>query len=52
MAKSHNPHSDLPPPANVVGVLGWVHRNLLSTPLNIALTVLALYLLYVMLPLC
>ncbi|HPF58565.1 MAG TPA: amino acid ABC transporter permease [Candidatus Competibacteraceae bacterium] len=50
MAKLHTPHPDLPPPANATGVPGWVRRNLLSSPLNITLTVLALYLLYVTLP--
>lgn len=32
-----------------VGVLGWVRRNLFSSPLNTGLTLLALYLLYIVL---
>jgi general L-amino acid transport system permease protein len=50
MAEPHIPHPDLPPPASTVGVVGWLRRNLFSSPLNIALTVLALYLLYAILP--
>src|SRR5690348_6318656 len=34
----------LPPPARMTGPLGWVRENLLSTPLNITLTVLILLL--------
>ncbi|HHW78808.1 MAG TPA: amino acid ABC transporter permease [Xanthomonadaceae bacterium] len=50
MAEARIPHPDLPPPASTVGVVGWLRRNLFSSPLNIALTVLALYLLYAILP--
>ena len=35
-----------PPPASTIGAFGWLHRNLFSSPFNIALTVLASYLLY------
>lgn len=32
---------DQPPPRSTTGVTGWLYTNLLSTPLNIALTVVA-----------
>jgi len=38
------------PPSNTVGTFGWLRRNLFSSPLNAALTILALYLLYSALP--
>lgn len=45
-------HPELPPPRTEVGVLGWVKHNLLSSPLNAAMTVLAiLFLLWVIPPL-
>ena len=50
MTEPHIPHPDLPPPASTIGVVGWLRRNLFSSPLNIALTVLALYLLHAILP--
>ncbi|MEI2741254.1 MAG: amino acid ABC transporter permease [Candidatus Competibacter sp.] len=50
MAEPHVPHPDLPPPASAVGALGWARRNLLSSPFNVALTVLALYLLLTLIP--
>jgi general L-amino acid transport system permease protein len=34
------PIDPLPPPVPVSGAIGWLRQNLLSTPLNIALTVL------------
>ena len=43
-------HPDLPPPRRTTGVVGWVHKNLLSSPLNIALTVLGVYVLYLVVP--
>jgi general L-amino acid transport system permease protein len=50
--RSYEPgsHPDLPPPASTVGVLGWVRKNLFATPLDIALTALALYLIYLLVP--
>ena len=39
-----------PPPASTIGAFGWLHRNLFSSPFNIALTVLASYLLYLTIP--
>jgi general L-amino acid transport system permease protein len=43
-------HPDLPPPPTEVGLRGWLYHNLFSTPLNIGLSMLALFLLYVMVP--
>ena len=50
MAESRAPHPNLPPPPGAVGALGWLRRNLFSSPSNIPLTLLALYLLYVLIP--
>ncbi len=50
MAGTHIPHPDLPPPVSSVGPIGWLRRNLLSSPLNIVLTLLALYLLTIAIP--
>ena len=50
MTQPHVPHPDLPPPVSAVGVSGWLRRNLFSSPLNAALTLLALYLLISLLP--
>jgi general L-amino acid transport system permease protein len=41
---------DLPPPASIVGPWAWVRENLFSSPLNIALTVLSVFLLYAIIP--
>jgi general L-amino acid transport system permease protein len=41
---------DLPPPLASVGGIGWLRRNLLSSPWNAALTLLALYILYLLIP--
>ena len=43
-------HPDLPPPRRTTGVIGWVHKNLLSSPLNIALTVVGVYFLFSIIP--
>jgi len=43
-------HPSLPPPANTVGVIGWVRNNLLSSPSNVILTILTVYFLYVIIP--
>ena len=43
-------HPDLPPPRRTTGVVGWVHKNLLSSPLNIALTLIGLWFLYLVVP--
>ena len=39
-----------PPPVSTVGVLGWMRQNLFSSPVNTALTLLTLYLLYSVVP--
>src|SRR5215831_1163694 len=43
-------HPDLPPPASQVGAIGWARRNLFSSPSNTVLTLVALYLLYLIIP--
>ena len=43
-------HPDLPPPVTEVGVIGWIRHNLFSSTTNIVITVLTLYLLYVIVP--
>jgi general L-amino acid transport system permease protein len=43
-------HPSLPPPMAVSGPVHWVRKNLLSSPLNIALTIVSLYLLYLIVP--
>lgn len=47
---SRAPSPDLSPPASTAGAIGWLRRNLFSSPLNIALTLLAVYLLSLSLP--
>ena len=42
--------ADLPPPVASVGALGWIRRNLFSSPLNTLLTLGALYLIYLAFP--
>jgi len=41
---------DLPPPASEVGIVGWLYKNLFSSPLNIILTVASLAIIYLMVP--
>ncbi len=43
-------HPDLPPPAITRGAIGWVRQNLFSSPTNIAVSVLAVYFVYSVLP--
>ncbi len=52
VATRHPPgsHPDLPPPTMEVGALGWMRRNLFSSPLNTVLTLVGLYLLYLIVP--
>jgi general L-amino acid transport system permease protein len=50
MARKHTPLPDLPPPASTIGVIGWVRTNLLSSPINVVLTLVAIYILYVSIP--
>jgi general L-amino acid transport system permease protein len=40
----------LAPPAATVGVVGWLRQNLFPSPLNAALTLLVLYVLYLAIP--
>ncbi len=49
---THKPgeHPDLPAPASTVGVIGWLRGNLLSSPLNIALTLVGIFLVYILIP--
>jgi general L-amino acid transport system permease protein len=41
---------DLPPPMSVAGPIAWVKGNLFSSPLNIALTLVSVFLLYLAVP--
>ena len=43
-------HPDLPPPVRTTGMVGWVRKNLLSSPLNIALTLFSIWLLWSIVP--
>ena len=43
-------HPDLPPPRNTIGPVAWVRENLLSSPANIVMTILALWFLYKVIP--
>ena len=43
-------HPDLPPPIRTTGVVGWARANLFSSPFNIVLTVLAVWLLASIIP--
>jgi general L-amino acid transport system permease protein len=51
-AKSYEPghHPSLPPPKNLVGWRRWVWDNLFGTVTNTILTLLSIYLLYLILP--
>ncbi|MFQ5467858.1 MAG: amino acid ABC transporter permease, partial [Kiloniellaceae bacterium] len=43
-------HPNLPPPVTSRGAIRWVRENLLSSPTNTVLTLLAIYLVYVVVP--
>lgn len=43
-------HPDLPPPISEVGLIGWCRKNLFATPADAVFTILAVYLLYSILP--
>ena len=51
-AQTYEPgqHPELPPPLTEVGVLGWIKHNLLSSPLNAVLTVVAIWFLWMLIP--
>jgi general L-amino acid transport system permease protein len=42
------PKPSLPPPPNTVGAIGWIRKNLFSSPLNTFLTILSLYVIWVL----
>ncbi|MEC7191008.1 MAG: amino acid ABC transporter permease, partial [Pseudomonadota bacterium] len=50
--KSYLPgtHPDLPPPSSEVGVIGWARKNLFATPADTIFTLLALYVLFSIVP--
>jgi general L-amino acid transport system permease protein len=41
---------DLPPPMSVAGPVAWLRENLFSSPVNIALTIVSVLLLYAIIP--
>ncbi len=43
-------HPDLPPPKNLVGPVAWIRENLLSSPANVVLTMLSVWLLIEIVP--
>ncbi len=43
-------YPDLPPPSNTVGTVSWLRKNLFSNTTNTLLTILALYLIYLLIP--
>jgi len=47
---THQPSPDQPAPRTSVGALGWIRDNLFSSWINAALTLLAVYLLIVLIP--
>ena len=47
---THTPHPDLPPPLINVGLIGWLRTNLFSSWANALLTLVSMYLLYLMIP--
>ena len=50
MTEHHQPLPDLPPPITSNGALGWMRQHLFSSPLNIFLTLLSLYILSIIVP--
>ncbi len=50
MAEIQTSAPDLPPPASSIGVVHWLRVNLFSTWYNTVLTLIALYLLYLVIP--
>ena len=43
-------HPDLPPPVRTAGLVGWMRQNLFSSPLNVVLTLVSAWLLYLVIP--
>ena len=50
MAIEFKPSPSLSPPVNSVGAVAWVRQNLLSSPLNVFLTLFSFYVLYLLVP--
>lgn len=44
MTRKHEFQPDLPPPPNTVGAMGWLRKNLFSTPINSVVTIVLAYL--------
>ena len=51
-ASSYAPgtHPDLPPPVRTTGFIGWARQNLFSSPFNVVLTLLGVWVLYALIP--
>lgn len=43
-------HPNLPPPRSEIGIVGWIRKNLLSTPFNVVMTFFALWFLWSIIP--
>jgi general L-amino acid transport system permease protein len=43
-------HPALPPPASQIGIIAWLRQNLFSGPVNIVLTLLSLWLIWMVIP--
>jgi len=43
-------HPDQPPPPSEVGVVGWIRHNLLASKTDIFLTIVSIYLIYLLVP--
>lgn len=50
MTKIFTPSPSMPPPVNSVGFVAWIRKNLLSSPSNTFLTLLSIYILYLLVP--
>lgn len=50
MSTTHHFKPSLPPPAMSVGVAGWLRANLFSSPFNTLLTLVSVWLLWLMVP--
>ncbi len=50
--KTYKPgeHPDLPPPSNTIGPIAWIKENLFSSPTNVIMTIVVVWLLYKILP--
>ncbi|BFM50191.1 amino acid ABC transporter permease [Marinomonas sp. THO17] len=50
MAIEFKPSPSLPPPSDSVGPVAWIRNNFFSSPLNVVLTLLSLYIIYLIVP--